>query len=138
MDIERIALEQGREVEREANRLRQVQKTLRLLPKVLQVPSIPDPLTNAIQSLSLDAIDRLSEDLLDFHGLEDLVNWLLSPELAEQDLLLPILTDRLGNFSTNLQAQIQALSPQQRQTLAQHLLTWNSLQDLQAWLANNL
>jgi hypothetical protein len=64
MDIERIALEQGREVEREANRLRQVQKTLRLLPKVLQVPSIPDPLTNAIQSLSLDAIDRLSEDLL--------------------------------------------------------------------------
>jgi molybdopterin-guanine dinucleotide biosynthesis protein A len=37
---------------------------------------IPLPITNQIQTLDLENLEKLGEDFLDFNSLEDLENWL--------------------------------------------------------------
>ncbi|MBP0031238.1 DUF4351 domain-containing protein, partial [Roseofilum sp. Guam] len=47
---------------------------MRLLKK--RFGEIPDEISRQIESLSIENLEDLGEEILDFKGLEDLVNWL--------------------------------------------------------------
>ncbi|MGB8702079.1 MAG: DUF4351 domain-containing protein [Thermosynechococcaceae cyanobacterium] len=58
-------------------------------------------------------------------------------QAGEQDLILRLLTRRIGNVSPNLQSQIQALSLMQLESLGEALLDFSEPADLTHWLQNH-
>jgi predicted transposase YdaD len=53
---------------------------------------------------------------------------------AEVQLVWRLLNRRLGNLDPSLEQQIRRLSGEQVETLAEALLDFSSVEDLQAWL----
>lgn len=72
--IERMGIEQGLERGLEQGLERQRSLILRILTR--RVGIVPKNLTDRIQALSIEQLETLTEDLLDFSGLDDLVGWM--------------------------------------------------------------
>ncbi|AFY42565.1 hypothetical protein Nos7107_1940 [Nostoc sp. PCC 7107] len=64
---ERIGYERGKEEQTQALVLRQLQR---------RVGNLADEVRQQVQSLSLEQLEALSEALLDFSAIADLLNWL--------------------------------------------------------------
>lgn len=58
-------------------------------------------------------------------------------EQREKALVLRLLTKRIGELSPIVRSQVEALSLEQLENLGEALLDFNSMRDLQTWLANN-
>ncbi|GBE91137.1 hypothetical protein NCWK1_0859 [Nostoc cycadae WK-1] len=70
---ERIGYERGKEEQTQALVLRQLQR---------RVGNLPDEVRQQVQSLSLEQLEALSEALLDFSAIADLLNWLQANQTA--------------------------------------------------------
>ncbi|NDJ17460.1 Rpn family recombination-promoting nuclease/putative transposase [Myxacorys almedinensis] len=57
-------------------------------------------------------------------------------EEGQRSLILRLLTRRVGELSQEVRSQVEALSLEQLEDLGEALLDFTSLDDLQAWLAN--
>ena len=68
--IERMGIEQGR---KEGRKEGERSVILRFLNR--RVGVLPEHLTDRIQDLSIEQLETLAEDLLDFQGLDDLTAW---------------------------------------------------------------
>lgn len=73
--IERMGIERGRKEGRQEG-----ERSLILRQLTRRVGDVPESLTDRIQVLSIEQLETLAEDLLDFQGLEDLTNWFKSIE----------------------------------------------------------
>jgi len=72
---ERIGYERGRKEGREEGKVEEGKKLiLRQLQK--QVGMLPEKALTSIQSLGVTQLEELSEALLDFTGIDDLLHWL--------------------------------------------------------------
>lgn len=56
---------------------------------------------------------------------------------GERSLIFRLLDRRIGDVSSELRSQIQALSLEQLEALGEALLDFTSLADLQEWLSQN-
>lgn len=54
----------------------------------------------------------------------------------EKELIIRLLTRKLGTINTDLQTQVKALNIEDLETLAEDLFDMNSIEDLQQWLSN--
>ena len=66
--------QEGKKEGIELGRLREQSLIFRLLTRRIGV--VPDHLINRIQALTIEQLEILAEDLLDFGTLDDLTNWL--------------------------------------------------------------
>ena len=63
--------------------------------------------------------------------------WQEGRQEGEVQLVLRLLKRRFGALDEGLQQQIQRLSVEQLETLAEELLDFSTLQDLETWLKQN-
>ena len=76
--IERMGIEQGwKEGRKEGER------SLILRQLTRRVGVLPEHLTDRIQDLSIEQLETLAEDLLDFQGLDDLTAWFEAIEISD-------------------------------------------------------
>lgn len=94
--------------------------------------AIDSELQEQVQQLSLVELEELSEALLDFGTVTDLVVWLNKRQL--KSLLIHQLTRRFGTVEPQLQEQIRELSMMQLSQLGEALLDFETVMDLAAWL----
>ncbi|MCX5965551.1 MAG: DUF4351 domain-containing protein [Cyanobacteria bacterium] len=66
--------QEGKKEGIELGQLREQSLIFRLLTRRIGV--VPDHLINRIQALTIEQLEILAEDLLDFGTLDDLTNWL--------------------------------------------------------------
>ena len=67
--------QQGREEGREEGRANEA-RSLILRQLTRRVGSLPNPIAEQVNGLSVDALEELGEALLDFTGIEDVEQWL--------------------------------------------------------------
>ena len=76
--IERMGIEQGRKEGRKEG-----ERSLILRQLTRRVGVLPEHLTDRIQDLSIEQLETLAEDLLDFQGLDDLTAWFEAIEISD-------------------------------------------------------
>jgi hypothetical protein len=135
LGIERIVRAEALEEAHEKNRLRLARTAMRQLQRLLKLDAIPEAILPAVEQLSFDDLEQLSEDLLDFQALPDLLEWLwIVDDQPQPDAVLLVLTGSFGELDNNTQNQVAALSIPDLQSLAQAILSWSGPQNLQQWL----
>ena len=76
--IERMGIEQGRKEGRKEG-----ERSVILRQLTRRVGVVPERLTDRIQDLSIEQLEILAEDLLDFQGLDDLNAWFKAIEISD-------------------------------------------------------
>jgi hypothetical protein len=76
--VQRIGREEGRKEGREEGREEATQQTRSMLTRQLtrKLGALPDRLLNRISALAMPELESLSDVLLDFETIDDLMNWL--------------------------------------------------------------
>jgi hypothetical protein len=124
-------LEQGLLEGREA----QMALVLRLLQR--RVGQLPAVLTQSVRQLDAEALANLGEALFDFESIADSVVWLIlsSPPKQRKTLAILLLEGCLGDLDLTIKARVQGLKKNQLQQLGEALLAFETIADLEAWLA---
>jgi Domain of unknown function (DUF4351) len=120
-------LQQGRQEEARSMIQRQLKWQLgKLEPSIMA----------KISSLSVEILEILGVALLNFSEVSDLVSWLKrnDPREAQAALITRQLTRRLGEVEPSLLEDVQKLSIEQLEALAEALLDFYEARDLLTWL----
>ncbi len=135
MDFEVRARREEREAERETSRRRLAGTIVRQAQKFLRVREVPQGLVAGVERLGMEELERLSEDLLDFEGLRDLVRWLwLSEQRVRPELVGVVLEGLFGQLGEELRAPVAGLSVEQVEALSREVLDWSGGEALRDWL----
>ncbi|MTJ08220.1 MULTISPECIES: DUF4351 domain-containing protein [unclassified Anabaena] len=135
----KLGMEIGIEIGVKFLLIRQLNKRLGTIPRLLSI---------RLQELSTDNVQELGEEFLDFSTLEDLEKWvdkkdnksrnyqemIKSQENEARKLIMRLLNRRFGTVPQELVPKIEQLSREQIETLAEDLLDFSVLQDLENWL----
>jgi predicted transposase YdaD len=129
-------IEQGRrEGIQEGIRLGKVSLVMRLLHRCLG--ELDAELEARIRNLLASQLDVLSEALLDFASVEDLIHWLDSQEKRGLiSIILRQLHRKVGELEEEVKAQVRELEVAQLEELSEALLDFEHMGDLTDWLRN--
>ncbi len=90
-----------------------------------------------IRNLLASQLDVLSEALLDFASVEDLIHWLDSQEKRGLiSIILRQLHRKVGELEEEVEAQVRELEVAQLEELSEALLDFEDVGDLTNWLRN--
>jgi predicted transposase YdaD len=129
-------IEQGRrEGIQEGIRLGKVSLVMRLLHR--RLGELDAELEARIRDLLASQLDVLSEALLDFATVEDLIHWLDSQEKRGLiSIILRQLHRKVGELEEEVEAQVRELEVAQLEELSEALLDFEHMGDLTDWLRN--
>ncbi|AFZ19652.1 hypothetical protein Mic7113_3944 [Allocoleopsis franciscana PCC 7113] len=132
----RTGIEQGRrEGIEEGIRLGKVSLVMRLLHR--RLGELDAKLEARIGDLGVSQLDVLSEALLDFSTVEDLIYWLDSQD--KRGLISIIwrqLKRKFGQLNPEVEAQVRGLELASLEELSEALLDFENVEDLKVWLRN--
>ncbi|MBK1987776.1 DUF4351 domain-containing protein [Sphaerospermopsis aphanizomenoides BCCUSP55] len=138
----KLGMEIGIEIGVKFLLIRQLNKRLGTIPRLLSI---------RLQELSTDNVQELREGFLDFSTLEDLEKWvdkkenksgnyqeiIKSQENAAINFVMRQLNRRFGAVTQDLLPKIEQLTREEIETLAEDLLDFSVLSDLENWLQQN-
>jgi Domain of unknown function (DUF4351) len=138
----KLGMEIGIEIGVKFLLIRQLNKSLGTIPRLLSI---------RLQELSTDNVQELGEEFLDFSTLDDLEKWvdkkdnksrnyqemIKSQENVVRNIVMRQLNRRFGKIPDVLLPKIEQLSIEKIETLAEDLLDFSVLTDLENWLQQN-